>query len=398
MTDIRYWIWFSKAIGYCTPKAKQILELYGDIEAFYNGKEPEWRLSGLFSNAEINKLNSTDLSVADEIIEKCNKHCYEILTIDNPYYPECLLGIDDPPAVLYISGMLPDIDDRLTIGVVGTRKASIYGIRAAHNFSYNLAKCGVTIISGGALGIDCSAHMGALAADGVTVCVLGCGINYDYLRENAKMRSDITFKGAVISEYPPDTEPYAFHFPQRNRIISALSNGILVVEAGKKSGALITVNSALEQNPDKKIFAMAGPADPHFYGTNELVKDKIATLVTDYKDIIDEFDNVFVTEELSPELKHINEKVNVIPVKGKAPKDINGLKTNDLSEAPQHKDNIDLTEEEQKVYYSINNEPVHIDTIAEITKLPVFKISSVLTVLEVKKLIKCVQGRSYILL
>ncbi len=398
MTDIRYWIWFSEAVGYCTPKAKQILELYDDIEMFYNGREPEWRLSGLFSNAEISKLGSVNLSVADEIIAKCNKYCYEIMTIDDPYYPRCLMNIDDPPAVLYISGMLPDIDDRLTIGVVGTRKASMYGIREAHNFSYNLAKSGVTIISGGALGIDCSAHIGALAADGVTVCVLGCGINYNYLRENAKMRSDITFKGAVISEYPPDTEPYPFHFPQRNRIISALSNGIFVVEAGKKSGALITVNSALEQDPTKKIFALAGPADPHFYGTNELVKEKIAKLVTDYKDIIDEFDNIYVSEEISPELLHINEKVNVIPVKGKAPKDINGLKTNDLSEVPVHKENLNLSEDENTVYYAIGIEPVHIDTIAEKTQLPVHKISPILTVLEIKKLIKCVQGRSYILL
>ena len=398
MTDIRYWIWFSKAIGYCTPKAKQILELYGDIEEFYNGKEPEWRLSGLFTNAEINKLGSTDLSVADEIISKCNKYCYEILTLDSPHYPRCLFNIDDPPAVLYISGMLPDIDDRLTIGVVGTRKASMYGIRAAHSFSYNLAKYGVTIISGGALGIDCSAHLGTLAADGVTVCVLGCGINYEYLRENAKMRSDITFKGAVVSEYPPDTEPYPFHFPQRNRIISAFSNGIFVVEAGQRSGALITVNSALEQDPEKKIFALAGPADPHFYGTNELVKDKVAKLVTDYQDIIDEFDNIYVTEEISPELKHIDEKIDVIPIKGKAPENINGLKTNDLTDAPVHKENLNLNDEESKVYFAIGSEPIHIDTIAEITKLPVFKISSILTVLEVKGLIKCVQGRSYILI
>ena len=398
MTDIRYWIWFSKAIGYCTPKAKQIREMYGDIEEFYNGKEPEWRLSGLFSNAEINKLNSVSLSVADEIIAKCNKYCYEIITIDNPYYPRCLYDIDDPPAVLYVSGMLPDIDDRLSIGVVGTRKASMYGIRAAHSFSYNLAKCGVAVVSGGALGIDCSAHLGALAADGVTICVLGCGINYEYLRENAKMRSDITFKGAVISEYPPDTEPYPFHFPQRNRIISALSNGILVVEAGERSGALITVNSALEQDPEKKIFAMAGPADPHFYGTNQLVKDKVAKLVTDYKDIIDDFDNVYVTEEISPELKHIDEKIDAIPIKGKVPKDINGLKTNDLSDAPTHKEDIDLSDEERQVYYLVGTEPVHIDTIAEKTKIPVYKISSILTVLEVKKLIKCVQGRSYILI
>lgn len=398
MTDVRYWIWLSQCVGYCNPKGKQLLELYGDIESFYKGGESEWRLSGLFSNAEIEKLKQTHLSVSEEIIEKCNHYCYEILTLDNPYYPRCLFNIDDPPAVLYVWGALPDIDDRLSIGVVGTRKASMYGIRASHAMSYNLAKVGVTIVSGGALGIDCSAHLGALAADGVTVCVLGCGINYDYLRENRKMRSDITYKGAVISEYPPDTEPYPYRFPQRNRIISALSDGILVVEAGKKSGALITVNSALEQDASKKIFAMAGPVDPHFYGTNQLVKDKIATLVTDYADILSEFDNIYVSEEIAPELSALDERVNVIPIKGKAPKDINGLRVNDLFELPVHKENLGLKEDELAVYYAIGNEPVHIDKIAEITALPISRLSSILTVLEIKRLIKAVQGRSYVLI
>ena len=175
MSNIRYWIWLSQAIGYCTTRYKQLVELYSDTDIFFEGGEPEWRLSGLFTNAEISKLNSTPLTVADEIISKCNKHCFEILPIDSPYYPKCLYNIDNPPAVIYIWGALPDIDDRLSIGVVGTRKASMYGIRSAHTISYELAKCGVTIVSGGALGIDTAAHMGCLAADGVTIAVLGCG-------------------------------------------------------------------------------------------------------------------------------------------------------------------------------------------------------------------------------
>jgi DNA processing protein len=212
------------------------------------------------------------------------------------------------------------------------------------------------------------------------------------------MRSSITFRGAVISEYPPDTEPFPFHFPQRNRIISALSNGILVVEAGRKSGSLITVNSALEQDPNKKIFALAGPVDPHFYGSNELVKDKVATLITDYKDIIDSFDNLYVTSELAVEAQPKDDIIDVIPIKGKAPEDINGLKTSDLSEVPVHKEGLKLSEDEEKVYYAVGAEPVHVDKIAEITQLPVPKLSSILTVLEIKKLIVCVKGRSYRLL
>ena len=395
MNNLRYWIWFTQAIGYCNTKAKQLTFLYDSIEEFYNGGESEWRLSGLFTNKEIEKLTDTPLEISDEIIRKCNHYYYDLLCIDSPGYPKCLFDIDDPPAVLYIWGALPDIDDRMSIAVIGTRKASMYGIKSSYNMAYNLAKAGVTIVSGGALGVDCSSHLGALAADGVTICVLGCGINYDYLRENAKMRSDITFKGAVISEYPPDTEPLHFRFPQRNRIISALSDGILVIEAGSRSGSLITVNSALEQDASKKIFALAGPVDSHFDGSNKLVKNKIAMLVTDYKDIIDAFENVYVTTELEVSAQPSDDVIDVIPVKGKPPKDINGLKTYDLSEVPVHKENLGLSEDENKVYYAIGYEPVHIDRISELTELPVFRILPIITTLELRGLIKCVQGRSY---
>ncbi|MBQ5398351.1 MAG: DNA-processing protein DprA [Ruminococcus sp.] len=395
MTNLKYWLWFSQAIGYCTVKAKQVYNLYDSIEEFYLGGEKEWRLTGLFSNNEIERLSSTPFSVANDIICACNKYCYQMIELESPEYPRCLRSIDDPPSVLYVSGMLPDIDDRLTIGVVGTRRASMYGIKASYNIGYNLAKSGVTVISGGALGIDSSSHKGALAADGVTVCVLGCGINVDYLRENAKMRSDITFRGAVISEYPPDTPANSYHFPARNRIISALSDGLLVVEAAKKSGSLITVNSALEQDPQKKIFAYAGPSDPHFYGTNQLIKDRVAELVTDYTDIIKAFDNVYATTELDLASQPKDDIIDVIPIKGKAPDNISGIRTRDLTEVPVHKKDIGLTEEEEAVYFCVREEPTQLEKIIESTGLPVNRVMSVLTLLELKGLVKCVQGRSY---
>lgn len=395
MKNIRYWIWFTQAIGYCTVKAKQLTQLYDDIEDFYVGGEQEWRYSGLFSDSEIDKLLNTNLTVSDEIIAKCLKLNYEIISIEDPEYPICLKDIDDPPAVLYISGLLPDIDDRLSIAVIGTRRASYYGKSSSYDFALKLAKVGVTIVSGGALGVDCSSHHGALAADGVTICVLGCGINYDYLRENEKMRRDITYKGAVISEYPPDTEPKPYHFPQRNRIISALSNGILLIEAGSKSGSLITVNLALEQDYTKKIFALAGTSDPRFDGSNALVKNKIASLVTDYTDIIDAFDNVYATTELDIASLPDDEVIDFIPVKGKSPEKIEKYAVNDLSEVPVHKDDINLSEIERKIYYTIQAEPVHIDMISEISGASMNELLSALTMLELKGYIKSVQGRSY---
>ena len=395
MRNIKYWIWFTQAIGYCTCSAKQITSLYDSIEEFYLGGEQEWRLSGLFSNTEISKLSKTDLNVADEIITKCTKLGYDMITLDDSDYPQCLKAIDDPPAVLYVWGMLPDIDNRLSIAVIGTRRASQYGSSSSYQFAYNLASVGVTIVSGGALGVDCASHYGTLAADGVAICVLGCGINYDYLKENAKMRSDITFKGAVISEYPPDCEPLAFHFPQRNRIISALSDGILLIEASAKSGSLITVNLALEQDINKKIFALAGTNDPRFDGSNELIKDNVASLVTDYKDILNSYSDLYATTELEPSAMPDGEIIDVIPVKGSAPKKINNYDVNNLSEIPVHNHNVELSKDESTVYYAITAEPIHIDKISEITNLPVSKLLAVLTMLEIKGLIMCVQGRSY---
>jgi DNA processing protein len=396
MKNLRYWIWFTESIGYCTVKAKQITQLYDSIEEFYSGGEKEWRFSGLFSDSEINKLKENSLADADKIISKCSNLYYETITLDDYNYPVCLKSIDDPPAVLYVSGMLPDIDDRLSIAVVGTRRVSKYGKSCSYDFANKLASVGVTIVSGGALGVDCASHYGALSADGVTICVLGCGINYQYLMENAKMRSDITFKGAVVSEYPPDTPPYPFHFPQRNRIISALSDGILLIEAGKKSGSLITVNTALEQDCEKKIFALAGTNDPRFDGSNDLIKNGIALLVTDYKDVLNSFNNLYATQELDRAIPY-DEIIDVIPVKGKAPEKVEGFNVNDLSDVPVHKENPDLNDIEKQIYYAINSDPVHIDTLSEVTGLPVFKLLPSLTVLEVKGYVKCVQGRSYIL-
>lgn len=395
MSNVRYWIWFTQAIGYCTTRAKELTCLYDSIAEFYEGGEDEWRLSGLFSNNEIEKLKSTPLSVADEIISKCAEHCYELICIDDVNYPVCLKSIDNPPAVIYVWGMLPDIDNRLSIGVVGTRRASHYGKTGSYNFAFKLASVGVTIVSGGALGVDCASHHGALAADGVTICVLGCGINYNYLRENAKMRSDITFKGAVISEYPPDTEPRAYHFPQRNRIISALSDGILLIEAGRKSGSLITIESALEQDHNKKIFALAGTSDPRFDGSNDLIKEGLAKLVTDYKDILDAFDNLYATTELETHNMPLGEVIDVIPVKGKIPESIDSFDTNQLKDVPVHKHNINLNENQSAVYYAITEEPIHIDKIAEISNVPAHKLLPILTMLEISGLITSLQGRCY---
>lgn len=417
----KYWIWITLALGFNNTKIKYLINVYENIEEFYSGNEFEWIFCGIFSQKELSALKRTKLSQAEEIIDKCRALGYSVISVDDALYPQRLRDIDAPPAVLYVSGNMPFIDDMLSISVVGTRKASVYGIKTAYEIAYNLSKCGAVVVSGGALGVDSASHKGALQADGCTVCVLGCGINYNYLPENASMRKAITSKGAVISEYPPDYSPKPYHFPARNRIISALSNGVLVIEAGLKSGSLITAGLALEQG--KEVFAVMGNINsPLSKGSNKLIKDG-AIPVTDYTDILNAFENVYATKGNPQEYISSYEEIDVIPVKGKAPSFLANVKTNDVTHNNQskkkvdnnsdiieeetalqqiigkaevkYKDDSDLSDNAKIVYHILNTEPMHIDDISIKSKLPVFKILQTLTELEMMGLIESQQGRMY---
>lgn len=408
-SNAKYWIWLTLALGYNTPKVKRIAKLYSDISLFYQGGKKEWRFCGILSDSDIEKLSKATLEEAQKIIDRCNELKYSVLAIDDESYPSCLFNIDAPPAVIYISGTLPDIDNRLSIGVVGTRRATDYGLKNSYKIAYALSKYGVTVVSGGALGVDCASHRGSLAADGVTICVRGCGINCNYLHENEQMRRAITKRGAVISEYPPDETPRNYYFPARNRIISALSDGVLVIEAGAKSGSLITANLALEQG--KEVFALLGNNSPQNEGSNGRIKEGSAIPVTDFMDILNAFDNLYATDgEVDFNNISLND-IEVIPVKGKSPfknkpkKFINisnpGNKIENIVDNSdkeiKHKDNLNLNPTAQRIYEYISTEPVHIDKISSDLGLPVFKVLSSITELEMKNLVKALQGRRYIL-
>ncbi len=412
----RIWIWITQVLGYNTPKVRRIYELYSDINDFYNGGEREWRFCGIFSQNDIRKLKCTDISVADKIISRCNELKYSVLAIDDEKYPQCLRDIECPPAVIYVSGTMPDVDNRLTIGIVGTRRATKYGIDNSYKFGYALSKYGVATVSGGALGVDCASHRGTLAADGVTICVRGCGINASYLSENAGMRSAITKRGAVISEYPPDETPRTYYFPARNRIIAALSDGVLIIESGIKSGSLITANLAGEMG--KKVYALLGNNNPQNEGSNERIKDGTAIPVTDFMDILTSFDNLYATSDKIDFNNLSLEDIEAVPVKGMSNLKKKKLKNNLTSTISyeknnkkiycetendnstneiKHKENLNLNTTAQSVYDYIGNEPVHIDKIAADLNIPVFKVLASLTILEMKGLIQALQGRRYIL-
>lgn len=411
-SNARIWIWITQALGYNTPKVRRIYELYSDVSDFYNGGEQEWRFCGIFTQNDINKLKCINIFVADKIIARCNELNYSVIAVDDEKYPCCLRNIESPPAVIYVSGTMPDVDNRLTIGIVGTRRATKYGKENSYKFGYALSKYGVATVSGGALGVDCASHRGSLAADGVTICVRGCGINAKYLSENAGMRDAITKRGAVISEYPPDETPRSYYFPARNRIIAALSDGVLIIESGARSGSLITANLAGEMG--KKIYALLGNNSPQNEGSNERIKDGTAIPVTDFMDILTSFDNLYATSDKVDFDNLSLEDIEAVPVKGvktlrvkkskkkilipNAPENNTFEPTNnDSNKGIKHRKNLNLNTTAQSVYDYINTEPVHIDKIAADLNIPVFKVLSALTILEMKGLVEALQGRRYIL-
>lgn len=389
MTDkTRYWIWLSLGLGFCSPKPKRILSLYSDIKTLYDNKELELRLCGILTETEINRLVNSDLSQADTIISECKLLGYAVIDISESEYPQSLRDIDNPPAVIYVQGCLPDFNTQNSVSVVGTRKATVYGVKTAFELGANLSKEGFIVVSGGALGIDCAAHRGVLQSGGVTVCVLGCGINYDYLRENKAMRTLIAQSGAVVSEYPPGTSASARNFPQRNRIISALSQGLVVVEAPKASGSMITVSLALEQGKD--VFSVMGNIDsPYSEGTNALIKSG-AIPVTSYKDIVEFYTGINNTDY--EQMLYDTEMLDEIPTK----LSYNSKYINSHNEPVAcHKDCEGLSNEERKVYYILGLQSMHVDKIAEISGMPVHKILRILSTLEMNDLIVNTDGRNY---
>lgn len=361
----KYYLWMTLALGYASPKPKAIRSLYSSVEEFYSGGEAEWRLSGVLNQKDITALSSTPLSKALDVIARCNALGITVLCFDDVDYPEKLYEIYDPPPILYVKGRLPDFAHRLTVAMVGTRKATVYGKMTSHLISGSLAKVGAIIVSGGAVGVDSCSHIGALEAGGTTVCVLGCGINYPYLMENKRLRSDIAATGALISAYPPDYPSSKFTFPERNRIISGLSDGVVVIEAGVKSGSLITARLAMEQGRD--VFAVMGNiTSPYSQGTNALIKDG-AVPVTDFTDITGYY----------PQYR------------------IEAGADNLIIPEPVRKTDIDVSDTAKKVYEIITAEPVHIDSIISASGLPANIVLQSITELEMEDLIAAEKGRMY---
>ena len=268
---VQHWIWLAERKGLSDLEKLALLERFGDPERIYFAREEEYRQAGLEEKA-VESLADKDLEQVREILENCQKKKIHVLTFRDSGYPRKLKNIADPPIVLYYKGTLPDLDGTPVIGVVGTRKASAYGLQTARKLGYQITRCGGIVVSGLAKGIDAQSMHGALSADGPVIGVLGGGADVVYPAENRALFADTEDYGCLLSEYPPGTRPFPQNFPRRNRIISGISDGVLVVEAPVKSGALITAGLAADQGRD--VFVVpANVGVETSEGSNGLLRD-----------------------------------------------------------------------------------------------------------------------------
>ena len=398
---VEYWIWLQNALG-AGARTDELLSYFKTPEEMYKAGEYEWRLSGLLTPRKIELLKNSTLGQTTVIINECRQKGYKIITPDDNLFPDRLRNLSDMPLVLYGIGDCSVMNDVVSIGMVGTRNASNYGTETAQKLSFLLALSGVTIVSGGALGIDSEAHAGAMLAKGRTLAFMGCGLSVNYLKENAALRRAITRYGAVVTEYSPFTPANRTTFPTRNRLISGVSLGIVVVEAGVKSGSLITANFALEQGKD--VFAVPGDiVRSSFGGTNHLIKNGAKPVFT-AEDILSEYEYLY-----GDLLDLSNAKVNVASVPY-----VNYRKKKSVTKANQEKQKIsmednktptskierkalpeDMSAEAKTVYSVLNENGVHIDDIVRKSNLKMNVVLSSLTELELLDFVQLESGKKY---
>ena len=288
---IKYWTWLSLSLDNGSAHLVPLLERFGTPRDIYKTPIKTLQESLILSDSELKRINNKNLDRIFKIFDECKESKIDIITSDSELYPSSLRDISNPPACLYVKGNLKNITNIPIMCIVGSRKVSEYGKLVAWSLAGRLAYGGMTVLSGGAMGGDAAAHQGALAVGGKTIAVIPCGLNFDYLKTNSFLRNLITDNGCLISELPPSTPLYKNAFQLRNRLLSALSLGVVVVEAPKHSGTLITVRHALEQGKD--IFVVTGkPDDPNYEGSNALLRDG-AKPVFDADDIFFEYAHKF---------------------------------------------------------------------------------------------------------
>jgi DNA processing protein len=373
---IRDWVELNMTPGIGPRAAAKLLERFGSAEAVFNATRSELEQLRLPPEA-VDTIIARDLqATAEAEIEAVKRLGGDILLLDDGVYPSQLREIYDPPIVLYVKGAWSECLDQPCIGVVGSRRCSTYGQNSALMLARDLAQRGVTVVSGFARGIDAAAHRGALEAGGRTVAVLGTGLDEIYPRDHAKLAAEVLANGgALVTQFPLKTPPASENFPYRNRIISGLSLGIVVVEAAESSGSLITARLAIEQN--REVFAVPGNiTSRNSFGTNYLIKGAGAKLVQQWQDIAAELPQQIAAKLLPPPVsskkeKTIAERLSLLP---------EGLSATETS----------------VIKLLTPDSPAHVDWLIDKSKLAVPELNAALLSLEIRDLVRALPGRCFV--
>jgi DNA processing protein len=372
--NLKYWVALKWVEGVGNVGFNALLEAFGTPQKVFEAPLSMIKaVPGIGDKTAPQIKSFKDWKKVEKELEFADRTCVSIVTSQDPLYPSQLLSTYDYPAFLYVKGHLKE--DDVNVAVVGSRTASTYGKFTTERLCRELVLRGITVISGLARGIDSAAHRGALSGKGRTIAVLGCGLDVVYPPENEKLFTEISLQGALISEFPFGTPPNAPNFPTRNRIISGISLGVVVVEASEKSGSLITARIALEQG--REVFAVPGSIDSSgSRGTNKLIKQG-AKLIENVEDIL---------EEILPQVTRAP-KVVKPDQREKQPDDRQKI----LTSSPD----LVLKETEKTVWQVLSQKPVHIDQIITSTGLTAHEVLVILLNLELQGLIEQKPGKTY---
>ena len=396
MAQLKYWLWLASLPKLNNQMKLALLEHFGEPDKIYYGEKEEYFLVKGMTRSLAQALEDKNLAQTDRILGDCDRLGLRILTIRDTEYPDRLRNIFDPPLVLYIQGRMPQFDDEVVISMVGTRKASPYAMEMGEKLAFQMAGLGAVIVSGLAVGGDAAAHRGALRAGGFTAAVIGGGHDIIYPSEHRFLYEDIAARGVILSEYPPGTEHAGRHFPVRNRIISGLSLGVVVIEAPERSGALITASRALDQGKD--VFVIPGRVgDYHCAGSNALLRDG-AGVVTDAWDVLGGYVEKYPHKIRSLRMEEPR-RFGSTPVKAERPKP-------DKKEVPVKQQvpelplldlsgDHGLTDDQLRIIKALEGRTVQVDDLIEETQIPTRRVLSALTVLELDRIVTQESGKRF---